>query len=783
MVFPQEDDGVVALDLPIRNSLVFNRYAVNPTFSFVREQNKYFSISNKTEWTQFENAPETYLASYSGRFAENVGAGLALYQQNYGILTTFGGLLNFAYNVKLNTDSNLTFGLNVGAYKSGVNMSNVVTNFDDPSLQNAPSNFLMTVNPGINYGTKFLDFGVSVNNLVLYNFESSMLIEDNPKQGIQAHIMHTGYFDGRGFFNNTKLTAMLRSEFRSDETIISGLAMLNVPKGLWLQVGYNNVYGVSGGLGLNITKQIALEYNIEKSIGELVEFGSSHEITLAYRFISKKEYDYSGDDKVSGLFTKKRNPVAELSKEELEGIRTRAAERRVQATLDAEAQEKNKKEAKAQAKLGTEEKARLKEEKRVKREAEAQAKIEADKKAKEKAAERTLLLMKQRTQEVADQKAKEEADARAKELADQKAKEEADARAKELADQKVKEEADAKAKELADQKAKEEADARAKELADQKVKEEADARAKELADQKAKEELVTNPEDELGKTMKDVAKLTDDSKVEQSELLKKFDDIIKIKDKDLKDLKEENDLSDQGITVKPKPFKSVSEENNKLNRIKLDLDNVIVNRNDKIQKLKQLNDERSKVVGFKADEITLYYKKEIKRLQSEQLTALNTKTQLNTRLETIRLATEYEKRRRIKRAAFDNEDDRYSQDRAMLLNIKRTTTVSSTPLKSEDFDFGEEQGSNIQILKNIKNVENGYYLIIAVHSDVKSRNDFLTKVVASGRANVDFFYDVNTSKYYIYYDKFDSINQANEAMNSKGNRPYNIKMSLVKIEN
>ena len=126
MVFPQEDDGVVSLDLPIRNSLVFNRYDINPTFSFVREQNKYFNISNKKEWTQFENAPETYIASFSGRFSENVGAGLAVFQQNYGVLTTFGGLLNFAYNVKLNTDSNLTFGLNVGAYKSGINMSNVI---------------------------------------------------------------------------------------------------------------------------------------------------------------------------------------------------------------------------------------------------------------------------------------------------------------------------------------------------------------------------------------------------------------------------------------------------------------------------------------------------------------------------------------------------------------------------------------------------------------------------------------------------------------------------------
>jgi type IX secretion system PorP/SprF family membrane protein len=845
MVFPQEDDGVVALDLPIRNSLVFNRYAINPTFSFVRQQNKYFNITNKREWIQFENAPETYLASYSGRFTENIGAGLAVFQQNYGVLTTFGGLLNFAYNVRLNQDSNLTFGLNVGAYKSGINTANVITNFDDPSLQNVASNFLLTVNPGINYGTEFLDFGVSVNNLVLYNFESSLLIENNPKQGIQAHVMHTGYFDSRGFFNDTKFTAMLRSEFRSEETIISGLAMLHVPKGLWLQVGYNNVYGVSGGLGLNITKEIALEYNIEKSIGEQVEFGASHEITLAYRFIAKKDYQYNGDVEVSGLFTKKQNATIKPSDEELEGIRARAAERKAQSKLDLEADKIAKKEAKVQAKLDAEEKARvatetkarLLEETKAKKEVAAIAKIEADKMAKERATARALLLVAESAKLLEDQKAKEDADAQAKLLADQKAKEAADAQAKLLAEQTAKEATDAQAKLLAEQTANEAADAQAKLLADQKAKDAADAqakllaeqtakeaadaqailvaeqkakeatdaqakllaeqtakevamaqaillaeqKAKEAADAEAKEDLVANPKDELGQSMKDVAKLAEESEAAQNELLKKFDAIVEIKDKDLKDLKEENDLSDKGITVAPKPFKSISAENNALNSIKEDLNTIIKSRNDEIEKLKTLYEQS--IQNTELDDVNLFYKNKIKRLSNEQLKAVETRAALDKRLEIIRVATEYEKRRRIKRAAFDSEDDRYSQDRAMLQNIKRTTTLSDTPFKSEDFDFGEEQSNNIQILKNIKNVENGYYLIIAVHNNVKRRNDFITKVIASGRTNVDFFYDLNTSKYYIYYDKFDSIDQANEAMKSKGNRPYNIKMSLVKTEN
>jgi len=272
------------------------------------------------------------------------------------------------------------------------------------------------------------------------------------------------------------------------------------------------------------------------------------------------------------------------------------------------------------------------------------------------------------------------------------------------------------------------------------------------------------------------------SKASETQLLKQLDDIISIKDQDLKDLKEENDLSDQGVTVQPKPFKSVTAENNKLNAIKSNLDNVINKRSNKIEELKSLYKERTRIKNTELDEVNIYYKKKIKRLSDEQLKAIEARAKLDSKLETIRLATEYEKRRRIKRAAFNNEEDRYAQDRAMLTNIRKTTKLSNTPLKAEDFDSGETQGNNIKILKNVQNIESGYYVVIAVHSNIAKRNDFVTKVVASGRTNVDFFYDVNTSKYYIYYEKFDSIQNANEALKSKGNRPYNKNMSIVKIE-
>ncbi len=731
MSYSQEDDGVVSLSLPVRNSLTFNRYVINPTFSFVREQTKYISISNKREMVQFENAPLTYLASYSGRFSENIGAGVGVFQQNYGVLTTFGGNLNFAYNVQLQRDSNLTFGLNIGAYKSGVNTANVITNFDDPSLQNVPENFLLTVNPGINYGTGFFDFGVSINNLALYNFQSSMLIEDNPQQGIQGHVMYTGYLmSSRGFFDESKFTGLLRSEFQKDETIISAMTMITVPKGIWAQVGYNSRFGVSGGLGINISSQIALEYNYEQAIGDVSAFGPSHDFTLAYRFKSNRRLDYSSGDEVSGLLISddKRKPKnTKRSKPKTEPVTVVSTESKAETTAIIAKEETIKVDKEAKAKL------------------------------------------------VAEQKVKSAADAKAILVNEQNAKAAAEAQAILVNEQKAKAVAEAQAILVAEQNAKSEADAQTILVEEQKDKEAAEALLRE--------NLISKAKDELGKSMYEITKRTEDSKTTQSELLEDFNAIISIKDKDLQDLKEENDLSEKGITVGPKPFKSITAENNKLEVIKSQLDDVIKNRIEQIKELKTLYDDKFKADTITNDDVYLYYQKTLKRLESEQIKANETKSKLEIRLVDIKKATEFERKRRIKKAAFDNEEERYSQDRATLKNITETTPLNSASIQEEDFDFGEKQSNNIQILKNVQNVENGYYLVLAVHTEISKRNDFVTKVVASGRSNVDFFYDVNTSKYYIYYDKFENIEEANRALESKGNRPYNQKLSLVKIEN
>lgn len=641
-----QSEVVTSFALPIRNSLKFNRFITNPTFSFVREQEAFLTFYNKRQWVSFENAPQTYLVSYSGRFRENEGVALGLFQQNQGVLTTFGAVANFAHNIVLQTDSNLTFGVNFGFYKSGLNLSKVVTNYPDPILETIPSTSSFVLNPGINYGTTFLDFGVALTNFLVYNLSTSQMVNNDSEKSISCHLMHTGYLEASGFFDKSKFSALIKSDFRKDKTIVSGLAMLTIPNGVWAQLGYNTLYGISGGLGVNISQSIALEYNYERGLSNFSNFGASHEIGFAYKFSSKK-YNYDEDEQGSIIPPSEERSVAYVKLKEVKKPETSLV-----------------KEVKIEPKSTIEPSTTL---------AEAQSK-------------------------------------------------------------------------------------------------------KDTVDV-----VVPKSKDKEFIAIDNLAAAVAVTKTKQQDLLSRLTVSVANKEKELLAMKQENDLSEKGIYTEPKPFKRTAAENSELESLKIAIAEITKNQKDKIRELENALAEKSKKDAEKDESLLKSYRQTIQNLKEEYLASVQTNTALNQSLDQIQEATEVEKKRRIKRASFMNVDGRYAQDMEILKRIKETTPLSTTPLQSKDFDSGEEQ-PEVQIVKSIKNVPGGYYVVIAVHNEVTKRDDFLTKIVASGQTKVNFFYDANSSKYFIYYDSFDTIEAAKQALNARGSLPYNGKMSIVKIE-
>ncbi len=942
--------GVVSFDVPAKNSLKFNKFLINPTFSFVREDESFVSMYNKRQFSGLENAPQAYFASYSGKFREDNAIGFGLFQRNYGVLTTFGIVGNFARNVELSNNSNFTFGLNLAYINSGLNTGKIVTGEAEPLLQTVPKNSLVTINPGLNYSTGFIDFGIAANNIFTYNFSGSDLVSDDPAKSFVGHVMYTGYlYNNSGLFENGKFSMIVKGEAAKEKTIFSTNLLLNAPKAGWVQAGYNSLYGISAGIGFTVAKKLSIGYTLEKGIGNLSNLGLSHEITLAYKL---KGYGDFEDYKPIVKATKKTNPgtknatvnkktPADLQKERAEALALKtekdkaraeaekvrkakeladakekaevlAALRKAQAdkllalqgkdkaVLEAERQRKLKEAADSRANNANA--ARLKaeqdkanalaESQRLRNEkaaADAKAKTDAQRLRTEKAIADAKALADAKAQartnaakalaDAANAKAeaerlrKEKADADAKALADAKVqaktkaakaladaanakaeaerlrKEKADADAKALADAKAqakseadklkanqaeaerlrKEKADADAKALADAKAqakteadklkanqaeaerlrKEKAEADAKALADAKAqakaeadklkanqaeaerlrKEKADADAKALADEtterlrkeadaKAKIDEAKTTED---KELDNLSQVLEDSKKNQKQSLSRLDSITKAKDNELKELRRVNDLSDKGIVSEAKDFQNTSAANRALESLKSEIAESSKNQNNFIKEFETLTNERLKKVPNRNDIVNQSNLKSLEKLKLDKLNSDKQNADLLTKLETIKAETVIEKSRRIKRAQFDSDDAKYQKDRETLKEIKTSTAPTGQTYKPTDFDFGEEQAGT-QIIKNNDNIPEGYYIVIAIHKDVAKRDAFVKKAIQAGQKDIDFFYNASNGNYYIYYDRQNQIQEATTAMESKGSKPYNGKMVIVKVE-
>lgn len=285
-----QEEPVLTFNIPTQNNLMFNRYFMNPAFTSVRQDDAHVTMYHRNQWIQFNDSPELYLLSYSGKFSDRSGAGIGLYQQNLGILTSFGGVANYSYQVRLRENMVLTGGFNFAYYSSGINNGRVVSNEPDPALLALSNTSLLTLKPGINLTWGSFDFGFYAENLVDYDFKSSRMVQEYSNKTYSGHAMYHHQMNNQsGMFEDGYFRLMFRGRVNEIEDFkYGGSLIVNFPYLGWVQAGLDDYFGVGVGVGAHLTQRLSLGYVYERVINEgLVNFGPTHEIVLSFRFASK----------------------------------------------------------------------------------------------------------------------------------------------------------------------------------------------------------------------------------------------------------------------------------------------------------------------------------------------------------------------------------------------------------------------------------------------------------------------------------------------------------------
>lgn len=330
ITYSQETTTELNSSSTYHNQLFFNRFLINPTFSLVRENKSYLNILHRNQYTAFEDNRQNYFLGFSNRLNDHTAVGIGVYSQWAGVVQEFGFNANYATSVKLGVKSKLTFGANLIYFNEGIDRNRIIINQEDTKISESKKESKLAIQPAITLSMGSFDFGLYAVDLFRYNQTTNDFLTNFNDKSIRASLQYTYSFNANeGLFSSARLMPLVQLRRKQDNSLAySGSFLLDLPKYGWLQGNYNDTYGMSMGLGFNLSKKMSLGYLLEKDLShEDADLGWNHEVSLAYTFKNENESidgfaGYSQDQKIDRIVRNYEEQILKLKADKDKSLAT-----------------------------------------------------------------------------------------------------------------------------------------------------------------------------------------------------------------------------------------------------------------------------------------------------------------------------------------------------------------------------------------------------------------------------------------------------------------------------
>ncbi|WP_420602023.1 PorP/SprF family type IX secretion system membrane protein [Flagellimonas sp.] len=320
-------------DFRQHNLTQFNANLLNSTYSLDWNTPNSFSVWSRWQWQTIDGDPTSLFANYTHQFNQKSVLGIGLLQHNTGVFLNTGANLNYVYAFSLDDTMKLVVGTNVAAFSKELadDRFDLNPDIDLPQLENS-SEFIMQFSPAVRLQINRFSVGLAVENAIYLNLSDSGSESSEDESiftGTLSNDFPLALFPG---LDNSFVRPMIYVRAIPNADTQFGINGLLSTSKFWLQGGYNNFYGISGGAGVTFARKF--------SIGGLLEFGTDSvldnedptlELIASYHFGKSN----------------KRKKVAEVDKEQEK--RDAIEEQKL-----AEAKEAEKREKEQQLKLAEE---------------------------------------------------------------------------------------------------------------------------------------------------------------------------------------------------------------------------------------------------------------------------------------------------------------------------------------------------------------------------------------------------------------------------------------------
>ncbi|WP_375605114.1 LysM peptidoglycan-binding domain-containing protein [Flavobacterium davisii] len=271
--------------------------------------------------------------------------------------------------------------------------------------------------------------------------------------------------------------------------------------------------------------------------------------------------------------------------------------------------------------------------------------------------------------------------------------------------------------------------------------------------------------------------ILDANKKIQEVLIAKLDSLVVTMEYDLKELKTKNIESlEESKRLQKESEQKRKETTDLVQQLKQDLTEnrrIIVGVMQKVQKINQQeNQEYKKKIREQLSDKDQVRLNEIKKIDQDLTIKEGKKENLLAKINDLESEKKTILKHKIAKATFYSMEAREFDDRLALLKLERaqkkipvaqtTDTIVTLDQKRKTLseNNSNEESTKIEIINNLPELETGFYLVANTFAESTERDAFALRLSYSGERQTKFFYNINNLDYYVYTNKYQTLEEA-----------------------
>lgn len=279
---------------PLSENYFMDKYSLAPSYAG-NYNPKYLITGYRSDWTGIDGGPKTLRISYSDLlpYMKNAGYGVKFVYDKAGIFSQLYVMGSYSYNLQLNQDNRIMFGLSMGFYK---NRLNLVDYYNDPKYTIDPSLVSQDINSKVKFMSDFsavwtfkgLEAGLLFSNISFGDASYKEVdLKYNPLYNFQFHA--TYLYEINDDWDVSPLMIIRGGKYIKSQFELAG--QVQYLKKFSASMVYRDPGVVGFGIGASIDKGLKIAYNFNLATNVALGAFNNHEISLGiniFEYVSKK---------------------------------------------------------------------------------------------------------------------------------------------------------------------------------------------------------------------------------------------------------------------------------------------------------------------------------------------------------------------------------------------------------------------------------------------------------------------------------------------------------------